>query len=420
MPIEDFGYGGTSSEEVTDITTGNGNAPIPPEEDPKDGNGNNNEPPAENKPEPHVDDNGNKDGDNNGNNDERLEAGTIVEIGDNKYTVNDNGDLVTETGEVFKKADEVKSYLASLEENTRAETEELSISNIINSVGVDIIDEAGKPVEFDNTPEGINAYINSVMEVRADEIREAQMNSLYQEVPILKDVINYYFANGKSLKGFNELPDRSNIEIDINDTAQQEAIIRQSFKEFGKRGDIDGYIAYLKSSGMLAETAKEELAALQEADKQAKEILEKEAEENVRKEQEKLVAYWNGVKSTIDSRKIAGYEIPTNFIIEKDGKKLSATPNDFFNYVYQIDENGISRYQKDLAKLSPEQRRDDELLRAYLTFTGGSYANLVEMTAKKEEVKRLRYKSNKQAPSGVKITKPEDTKPKSTNIDFGY
>ena len=93
-------------------------------------------------------------------------------------------------------------------------------------------------------------------------------------------------------------------------------------------------------------------------------------------------AYWTGVQETIKNRKIAGYEIPETIIINKDGKKIAATPNDFFNYVYQVDENGNSRYNNDLAAMTPEQRRDDSLLRAYLRFTGGSYADLVNLAIK--------------------------------------
>ena len=77
----------------------------------------------------------------------------------------------------------------------------------------------------------------------------------------------------------------------------------------------------------------------------------------------------------IKNRNIAGYQIPENIIISRNGEKISASPEDFFNYIYRVDENGQSAYVKDLLQETPESRRDDEILRAYLKFVGGNYSN---------------------------------------------
>lgn len=421
--MNDFGYSGnkgegstvedvktdidTGKEDVKDGTTNISNDPVPPADDVD-----------KNKPNDGDNPDGNKDGDNTGevNN---LEPGTNVEIGDAKYTVNEVGDLVDAEGNVFKYAKEVNDYLKSLE-GSEETPDEFTIQNIMDTVGIDVVDENGKAVAFDNTPEGVNSYINSVMDIKENEIRESQMNTLFKEIPELQSMLNFYYANGRSFEGYNKIQDRSQITVDDNDEAQQEAIIRQSYKEFGKHGDVTSYIAYLKSSGMLADVAKTELAALQEADKQTKQQLEQEAEKRIREDEEESIAYWNQVKTTIDGRKLAGYEIPANFTIERDGKKYAATPNDFFNYVYQVDENGVTRYQKDLEAIDPQKAYEDDLLRAYLTFTGGNYSSLVNMAIKEKEVKTLRYKANKTAPSGIKITKPNSKKSNSSDIDFGY
>lgn len=169
---------------------------------------------------------------------------------------------------------------------------------------------------------------------------------------------------------------------------------------------------------MLLDTAKAELAALQEKDASLREQLAQEAEEAEQAAIERETKFWTGVKETIDSRNIAGYKIPDTIIIERDGKKISATPDDFFNYMYQVDANGKSRYDNDLAKESLEDRRNDAILRAYLKFVGGNYTNLVDMAINDKEVKKLKLIAKSRNHSSVKINKPQTNKGK--DIDLGF
>ena len=352
-----------------------------------------------------------------------LEAGTKIDTPDGTLIVDAQGNLIDKEGNVFKTKDEANDYLnqfdADGDGDGDGQEEELSIKTIQEAIGVDVVDDKGKKVKFDNTPEGIKSYVNSVIEIRESEIAEAAINRLYQDVPVLPDIINYYVANGGSLEGYNEIPDRTQIVIDDNNVSQQKAIIKQAHKEFNRRGDINKYIKYLEDSGQLLETAKDELAALQQADKEEHERLRQQAEARIKADEEASEKYWNGVKKVIDSKKIAGYQIPDNIIISRDGKKISATPQDFFNYLYQVDDNGKSRYVYDLEAQTPEARRDDQILRAYLTFVGGNYASLVDMAIKEEKVRTLRMKSKQAtAKGGIKVTPPNDSKPK--DIDFGY
>lgn len=354
------------------------------------------------------------------NNKSSLEVGTAIEVGDETYTVASNGDLVDANGNVFKQASEVDAWLKefdSVEEDTK---DSISITSIQEALGVEITDEDDKPIQFDNTPEGVKAYVDAVVETKRQEHMEAAINTLYQKYPIIDEVLNYYIANGNSLEGFGQMPDRSNIVVDDNNEAQQEAIIRAAWSEQGRKGDVTGYINYLKSSGTLLATAKEELQVLQESDRQYRENLAKQAEETERRNNEMLMQYWNGVHEVIKTRKIAGYEIPENIIINRNGQKLSVTPNDFFNYIYRVDQDGRSAYERDLANETPESRRDDEILRAYLKFVGGNYSNLVNMAINKEKVNTLKLKAKERTNNTVRIVKPKESGTKGANIDLGY
>ena len=365
--------------------------------------------------------NGNQNGDGDGDKgDESLQAGTVIEVGEEKYTVDANGNLVDKDNNIFKEAKDVKAWLEEFDKVEDTDKDAISISSIQEAVGIEITDDNDKPIEYENTPAGVKAYIDAVIETAKEEQQEAAINTLYQRYPIISDVLNYYIANGNSLEGFGEIPDRSGITIDDANEAQQEAVIRTAWSEQGRKGDVESYIAYLKSSGTLLATAKEELAALQEADAQYRKDLEEEAERKENERIDKLEKYWNGVHDVIKTRQIAGYQIPEQIIINRDGQKLSVTPEDFFNYIYRVDQNGQSAYERDLAKQTPESRRDDEILRAYLMFVGGNYSNLVNMAINKEKVATLKLKAKERNGSTVRITKPNTTGNKGSNIDLGY
>lgn len=419
-PVQNLDTGTTSPDGITPIDGGT-TPPPEPNKDPKDNKSDD----KDNKSDDSKGQDGNEpnvDTPPTGGIDvSTLEAGTTIDTPDGTLIVDAQGNLVDKDGNIFKTKDEANDYLNQFESDGDDDSTEpeLSIKTIQEAIGVDVVDDKGKKIKFDNTAEGIKSYVNSVMEIRENEIAEAAINRLYQDVPVLPDIINYYVANGGSLEGYNEIPDRTQIVVDENNVSQQKAIIKQAHKEFGRRGDVNKYIKYLEDSGQLLETAKDELAALQQADKEEHERLRQQAEARIKADEEASEKYWNGVKKVIDSKKIAGYQIPDNIIISRDGKKISATPQDFFNYLYQVDDNGKSRYVYDLEAQTPEARRDDQILRAYLTFVGGNYASLVDMAIKEEKVRTLRMKS-KQATTkgGIKVTPPSNTKPK--DLDFGY
>lgn len=425
-----FGYGGTGTPGdggtasatdldsnqldnggITNINEGDDVTTLPPANEPPAINPDN---PDGNKPSNEPNDNNN---DNNNDNGSEYKEGTIITIGDDEYKIDDKGNLLDKDGNVYKEAKDVADFLKDFEVDENTDT--LDINSIIKETGITIVDEDNKPVEFDNTPQGVSSYINSVIEQKQDEYAQAGINSLIETYPFVADAINYYIANGNSLKGFGEVRDRSSITIDDNNVAQQEAIVRERLNELGRRADAEDYINYLKSSGKLLDTAKASLQEMIDEDNKAKEEMANEAKRIAAERQKEDDLYWKGVKDVIDSKKVCGYRIPDTIIINKDGKKIAATPNDFFNYIYQVDENGCSRYVNELKTLTPEQKRDDQILRAYLRFTGGSYADLVAMAIKEGEVEKLKLKAVNNAKPRVRITPPAATNKKGS-IDVGY
>lgn len=419
---EDFGFGGgtevggttTTHEEKTDLDTGS--VGIEGKINIDDNNG------GETKNTETGDGGKGETSSTGGQEESTLSAGDSIELDGVTYTVNENGDLVDEKGEVFKAKSEVEAFLKEYTAEDANEVPEINVADIQKLVGVDVVDEKGKAISFENTPQGVAEYVNSVLDLKKAEFAQAGINKLIEDYPVLNDFLNYYIANGNSYEGFGEMKDRSGIQIDDTNESQQIAIVREAWKEFGKRGNVDKYIAYLKDSGQLLEVAKDDLAALQQADAEYREQNAQAALQAQQEYEAQVVAYWKDVKSCIDKREIAGYKIPDVIILDRGGKQVSATPDDFFNYVYQVDEQGMSQYQRELAKEAPAERMNDELLKAYLKYTGKSYNSLLEMAVANKEVKKLRLTANKNksAKATIKITKAAKTNGNLDGENFGY
>lgn len=384
----------------------------------------------------HDDDDKNNNGDNKnndgkGNDDNKIElnAGEVIKIGDDKYTVAENGDLLDKDGKVFKEAKDVQDFLKDYqaEDNNNGGGDgnnnndgQINIETIKEALGYQIVDDDDKEIEYDNNVDGVKAYINDVMEQRTSEIQEATLNSLFAKYPFAKDMINYYMANGNSLEGWNEDVDRSGITIDENNEKQQEDIVRTAWREQKRTGDLENYIAYLKSSGTLLSTAKSELDGLKQADKARKEETERQAQAAHQAQQEEMNKFWNNVETAIKNRKLGQYKIPEQIKIQRDGKTLMVTPNEFYRYLSVTDQNGETAYAKDCKAVSQEQQLNDSLLRAYIMFTGGDYSSLVDMAIKEKEVKTLRLKAKEGKQPARRFTPKGNDNKSGQNIDLGY
>lgn len=337
-----------------------------------------------------------------------LVAGDNVEFEGETYTVAENGDLVDKDGKVFKEAKDVKEWMKSLQEET---DDTISLETIQDAFGQTIVGEDGKPIEFTNDAAGVQAYVKAVVDLQRNEIAEGAVNKLYADNPLLKQFIDYVQVNG-SPRGFGELPDRTGWQIDKDNAAQQETIVRMAAREFGNASLNDNYIKYLKDTGGLYDEAVNQLKALQDKDKTVKAEIEQRANAARAQEQQEIETYWNKVNDVINGRTIAGYKLPDSFVKEVDGKKQTLTPTDFYNYLSRqtevdADGNRITGYQKDLANESDDDYLARELITAWLMFTGGTYKDLATMAIKENEVRTLKLKSKEnRAHKTVKVTKP--------------
>ena len=347
-----------------------------------------------------------------------LSVGDQIEVDGITYTVAENGDLVDDKGNVFKESKDVAEWLKSVNVEDNEESS-ITLSSIQESLGVTITDKNGNPVTFTDDAAGVKAYVDSVIELKSNELQQAAINRLYADNPLLKQFQDYVQLNGTP-RGFGEIPDRSGIKLDKDNEAQLVAVIKMAAQEFGNKSLNDNYIKYLRDSGGLYDEARNQLEALVDKDKAYRKEIETKAAAQRQQEAEDVKNYWEKVNNMINSRVINGYKIPDSFTKEIDGKKVVITPNDFFNYLSNAnieDENGkrLTAYQRDLNNLSDDEFLAREMLDAWLMFTGGTYKDLIDMAVKEEQVRKLVVKSKQnRSAKTVKVVKKQTGK---TNIE---
>lgn len=369
--------------------------------------GKDNTPKPDTKPDTTSDNNNN--GDNTPAHD--IEEGTEVEFDGNVYKVDNKGNLVDKDGKVFKEAKDVKQWLDDNDFTDEADDEPLSLESIQQTVGVEVTDEKGNPVVFSNNAAGVKSYIDSVISLKANEIQQGAINKLYADNPLLKEFVDYVKIKGTA-RGFGEIPDRSGIQLDRDNEAQLEAIIRMAASEFGNKSLNDNYIKYLKTTGSLYDEAKVQLDALVAKDMQTRKDIEAQAEAARAQELADVENYWKGVDTAIRERRIGGYLLPETIVKEVNGQKITCKLDDFYAYVAQgtevdSDGNRMTGYMRDLNKLSDKELLDRELLDAWLLWTGGSYKDLVDMAIKEDGVRRLVAKSKENRNQRhIKVNKP--------------
>lgn len=313
-----------------------------------------------------------------------LSEGDTVNVDGVDYTIDANGNAVDADGTVFRTAAELAELIA------QNGSEPSVLDQLQTRFGSDFKDEDGNPIVFDNNAEGIAAYVDTVVQSRIVEAQTAALNNLFETYPQVEQVINHLKLNG-TLEDFVEIPDRSSITVSKDNEEQQATFIREEWKLSGKKGNVNKFIDYCKNAGILYDTAvesKEAVDSIYES-RLAEQKAQVEAKEAAAAAEEK--AYWDNVEKTISKGELLGYSIPEQIQCNKGGKKVMLSRRDFLKYVSTpVDSEGNTAYMLDEAKVDSDARMQDDLLKAFLRFTGGDYASLVGMAVNKQKVLSIR------------------------------
>ena len=424
MDIADIDFDGSNSSRTSSDTTANNDNNKSVQEDVTNLNSNDNSDITSqdgNKEDNKNDESNNKE-DNNNSSTGELSEGDTIEVDGITYTVDASGNLVDDKGNIFKEAKDIADWLKTVDiEDNKDDSKNISISSIQEALGITVTDAEGKNIEFTDDAAGVKAYVDAVIDLKSKDIQEATVNKLYADNPLLKQFVDYVQLTGTA-KGFGDIPDRSGIRLDKENTEQLKAVILMAAREFGNKSLNENYINYLKDSGGLYDEAKVQLQALVEKDAAIRKDIETRAQAQRDADAKSVSDYWKKVNNVIDSRIIAGYKLPESFTKEVNGQKVIITPNDFYNYLSKATEtdtdgNKVTGYQRDLNKLTDDEYLNRELLDAWLMFTGGTYKDLITMAVNEDKVRQLRVKSKEQrSVKTVKVIKKQNGKVDINNI----
>lgn len=198
------------------------------------------------------------------------------------------------------------------------------------SLGWDMneIDEKDRPLTVDQLTEYMKDVVNQ--------------NSVPQYADERIQALDEYVKNGGKFEDFYQRQQAALTldDIDLEDESNQKAVVRELMQRSGYSDEqINKKISRYEESDMLYEESEDALDRLKQLRQQEVEETQRQQEELARQQEEQSKQFFATVTKDINElTNIRGIAIP-----REDRKAL-------FDYIFKVDQNGMSQYQKDFAK----------------------------------------------------------------------
>ena len=345
--------------------------------------------------------------------DEKEDDAEIVMIDEKEYKLNEKGDAINDDGSVFMSKEDMDKLERSGEDNEGEEGESdstsLSIDEIEKLSGIEVYDDKGQKIQYENTLEGIAKREADIKTQFLNAGKSEALREFLESNPDIYRMASYKDKHG-TLEGYKERTDYSKIVIDKDNKQQLSDIILEA--EMAKGNSLERakkILKYIEADENLYEEAKDAQNFL--TDVQNKEIeREREAERSkIKSQQEKLENFYGFTfdekgKETplniegsvydmiINKGKVDDFTIPTDGIKVKtgDGKVKHYSRKDILHYIASVSEGGMSQAQID------EQKRlsnKNKLLKQYIyNLTGGDVSSIVRSEQNRQNVKRVKQR----------------------------
>lgn len=286
-----------------------------------------------------------------------------------------------------------KTEDANEESTENNEVEEGSIIDLIQKkVGYDLVDDEGNKLQFDDSPDGLARYIESVVEVAKTESQEETTNQMLDELmsthPELPMILQHLKTYG-SLEGYNSTVDYTSIQVNESNVQLQEQLVYSDLINSGVNESVAmEMITLFKNKGELLNQARNSLLKLQNHQMQQYQQMQQEQEYRQEQERARVGQMWNEVESYLDKGNVKGYTIPTN-------EKVS-----FAKYLAEDTGNGLSQDMIDAQNLDIETR----MLLSYFRFKKFDLTALVREAVGEAKVNSLKEWAKKTPPVGKTST----------------
>lgn len=281
---------------------------------------------------------------------------TEVEIEGVTYTLDVAGNAVL-NGNIVYTADQLEEqggdedYVTLIEQNT----------------GLQVLDETGNPIQFENSVEGLVAREKAIVEKVKNETRNNVLNELTSRNPEITQILNYKKLHG-TLEGFKLNTDYSTVSFIEGDKDNHKQLISEELRVKGlSQKDIDITLKGLEIDNSLSDRAKESEAYLLTVTNERNRRMQQEIAERERIQTEQIekvygVTFENkkvkplNIEGSIydlivTKGKINDFEIPTSgIVVTRNGRKEVFTREAIFNYIAIATPNGYSQAQIDDAQ----------------------------------------------------------------------
>jgi len=367
-----------------------------------DNNNNNNDNDNNQNPNDNNQNNNSNDDNVNGdnNNDDNIDI-VEVEIGDEVFKLDENGNAVNNEGEI--------KYTAVLD--------------LIELTQIKPVDEQGNPIQYEDTPDGRRKYIEDVYKAGAIERANQIIEERYRQNPLIKTVSDYIIANG-SLEGFT---DKQIMRKPISDDSSEEELIATIRSARKMKGDteieIANTISWAKSDGKLKDLAKISDDYLSQAEKAQREEI---AEKAKQVEQQRIATtqrYVSDLTKTIVNGKIklADKEliIPANLTVKTDEGTKVVPREELVKYATQINQYRMpdgrivnaTQYQIDKHTKQQQRNINDDVYEMISLFTGQDNSQVLKAAVNNHMAnkirKKLKHKANTDKSGNNSNTRPK-------------
>jgi hypothetical protein len=349
------------------------------------------------------DNNNNNQNNNRNDNDDNTDSSdnvVEVEIDNEVFKLDTDGNAITETGEVKYTADQLKEF----EEDSTT-----SNFDLIDLTQIQPVDTEGKPIQYENTPDGRRKYVEDVYKAGAIDRANKIIEERYNQNPLLKTVSDYIIANG-SLEGFSE---KQIMRKPISDDSTEEDLIATIRSARKMKGDseveIANTVSWAKSDGKLKELAKMSDDYLLQAEKSQREQLAAKAKEVEEQRIASTRKYVSNLTNTIVNGKltIADKEliIPAILTVKTEQGNKNVPREELIKYATQVNQyrmpNGkiVNATQYQIDKHTKQQTRNinDDIYEMISLFTGQDNNQILKSAVNNHRANTIRKKLKSKA-----------------------
>ena len=338
-------------------------------------------------------------------------------IDDVKYTIDDNGNAIDETGTIKYTAEDI----AKMSEGDGEDPSDNYFEHISKASGIVIKDEDGNLKHYEQTIEGFAQREADVKALGEAEGFNKGFARFMQDNPDIASIIEYKQRYG-TIEGYSSTVDYSKVELKDDPDFLADLIYKAEIQKGTSPDRAKRLVEFAKANNTLKDDATESLNWLrksQEAEiKQIQEEQEAAYQEELRREIQFFGATFNekgeivnqNVKGSlydmiVTTGAIGDYSIPKNGLVVKTAKgdKLISREQIYDYFARPVTEiNGYYYTQAQVDDMKRMQNPAEIALRYIMNLTGG-VDQLVKKSINDEKIRKIRsLKSNVSKTMGSK------------------